>query len=747
MAAIHSLLKSGLHFRIPVSFILLAILLLDYGGIQAQTAPSVSSVAITSNAGSNNTYGKDDVIQITVTFSEAVTVTGTPQIQIDMDPADWGAKWANYSSGSGSTALVFSHTVVEPNLSTKGIAVLANTLRLTNGSIKSTSSSTSASLTHTGLSHNSAHMVDWRMAQPAIDCTTTLTVTRGGLKEVHGTWTVANDNAACYAGGWFVDYRDSVNVTWGTNRVTNVNSNKEFRYGGLTPGQTYEFRIRLIDGRGKGKRDSEIQDAWTTASNVVSRELGGGIPWSTIHKHGPGALWIKWGSVTDVGTAVDSVEHYKIRHREKGSDTWTMGDDLDANTNWADDTDIYYTRPPFEHDVKYEVQVGAQVTIGAETKYVWASAHEYTGINVPLRIWFIDDTPNHNRLIGRVFMMVDGNYSNMSALCDINGGTINCPPRTLVSLDVVPQGRYHIVARADVEDQVGTTGEYINFPVRGGGSVRYMGISAGVDNIIVNWDVARDFQVGMQYLKDGRAYRVKEFDSHIVQYRQGFSGEWTDVRKSTTATSHEISGVPPGTYQVQVIPCVAVVEITGYSTSGDGQEAAPHGGTETGELRRCLQKKERDVEVTLNRFASETRKEYYYEDDPGIVRGMHSIPKTVTVGPENTGIPTEVAEWWAGGGEDIGSLQVHWYLAPNDGGSIIAGYDIRYRKQGTSDWSYTQAHPLHDVYCIYVAFTCTAPARHWIFGLQSGSQYELGIRAYNANGHGEWVAMGTYQAS
>ena len=55
-------------------------------------------------------------------------VTGAPQLTIDMDPAEWGAKQAVYQSGSGTfTTLVFAHTVVEPNISTQGIAVLANT--------------------------------------------------------------------------------------------------------------------------------------------------------------------------------------------------------------------------------------------------------------------------------------------------------------------------------------------------------------------------------------------------------------------------------------------------------------------------------------------------------------------------------------------------------------------------------------------------------------------------------------------
>ena len=51
----------------------------------------MTGVEITSEAGDDDTYALErDRITITVTFSEAVDVTGTPQLKIDMDPAEWG---------------------------------------------------------------------------------------------------------------------------------------------------------------------------------------------------------------------------------------------------------------------------------------------------------------------------------------------------------------------------------------------------------------------------------------------------------------------------------------------------------------------------------------------------------------------------------------------------------------------------------------------------------------------------------
>ena len=100
------------------------------------------------------------MIRVTVTFSEAVDVTGSPRLTIDMDPADWGSKQAAYQGGSGTTTLTFTHTVVEPNYSPQGIAVLANTLQLNGGTVESTAADADADLSHSGLARDADHKVD-----------------------------------------------------------------------------------------------------------------------------------------------------------------------------------------------------------------------------------------------------------------------------------------------------------------------------------------------------------------------------------------------------------------------------------------------------------------------------------------------------------------------------------------------------------------------------------------------------------
>ena len=130
----------------------------------------MTGVTVVSDAGSDATYALGERIRVRVAFDEAVAVTGSPGIAIDMDPAEWGRKRAVYESGSGTDALIFVHEVVEPNLSRPGIAVLADTLALHGGAtIVSAATQTDAALGHTGLGHDPAHKVDWRLAPPGTE--------------------------------------------------------------------------------------------------------------------------------------------------------------------------------------------------------------------------------------------------------------------------------------------------------------------------------------------------------------------------------------------------------------------------------------------------------------------------------------------------------------------------------------------------------------------------------------------------
>ena len=120
-----------------------------------ETAPTISSISITSDSGDDDTYVEDDSIEVTVTFSEYVTVTGTPQLELDFDGT---ARTADYSSANRA-AVVFSYAVAPDDVDTDGIAISANKLTLNGGTIKDAADN-DATLTHDAVAADSGHKVE-----------------------------------------------------------------------------------------------------------------------------------------------------------------------------------------------------------------------------------------------------------------------------------------------------------------------------------------------------------------------------------------------------------------------------------------------------------------------------------------------------------------------------------------------------------------------------------------------------------
>ena len=97
-------------------------------------APTTTSV----NVPANGTYTTSQNLDFTVNFNENITVNttgGTPQIAVTIGST---VRQAVYSSGSGSTALVFRYTVQSGDLDTDGITI--GTLAANGGTLQDTAS-------------------------------------------------------------------------------------------------------------------------------------------------------------------------------------------------------------------------------------------------------------------------------------------------------------------------------------------------------------------------------------------------------------------------------------------------------------------------------------------------------------------------------------------------------------------------------------------------------------------------------
>ena len=134
-----------------------------------EPAVSIASVAITSPPDAGGNYATGEVIAVTVTFSEAVTVDtagGTPRLRIDLGGGDNNGRHAAYASGSGSEALVFRYTVAAGDESgTDGIALRgAGTVQLgldLDGGTIQGAGGVDADLSRAGLSPDPDHRVNW----------------------------------------------------------------------------------------------------------------------------------------------------------------------------------------------------------------------------------------------------------------------------------------------------------------------------------------------------------------------------------------------------------------------------------------------------------------------------------------------------------------------------------------------------------------------------------------------------------
>ena len=111
------------------------------------------------------TYGFGETIDITVTFDSAVTVdtsggTRRPGIAFRLD---WEnpIRWAEYSSGSGGTALVFTYTVKAGDMDADGILLAAGEVELFGGTIRDADdNAVAATLTYADPGPQSMHKVN-----------------------------------------------------------------------------------------------------------------------------------------------------------------------------------------------------------------------------------------------------------------------------------------------------------------------------------------------------------------------------------------------------------------------------------------------------------------------------------------------------------------------------------------------------------------------------------------------------------
>ena len=113
--------------------------------------PTVSGTPAVSASGDDGEWAPGETVEVTLTFSEAVTVDtagGTPSVGISLGGTQ--ARNALYLRGSGTTELVFGYTLANGDGSHSSMFVTPDSLTLNDGTIRSTASNVDAMLGHVG---------------------------------------------------------------------------------------------------------------------------------------------------------------------------------------------------------------------------------------------------------------------------------------------------------------------------------------------------------------------------------------------------------------------------------------------------------------------------------------------------------------------------------------------------------------------------------------------------------------------
>ena len=121
--------------------------------------PAVSSISITSRPTNGQTYDAGETISVQVVFSEDVTLSGDPSLELDIGGVARQATLRSVPERTFSSSLIFDYRVQAGDADIDGIGIGANRLRLNGGGIYD-GAGNAAGLSHDALTAGSAQKVD-----------------------------------------------------------------------------------------------------------------------------------------------------------------------------------------------------------------------------------------------------------------------------------------------------------------------------------------------------------------------------------------------------------------------------------------------------------------------------------------------------------------------------------------------------------------------------------------------------------
>ena len=186
----------------------------DLKEIPDAVAPTISSVSSSTNNGS---YKAGDVVAITITFSENVIVSGTPQLTLETGSSD---AVVNYSSGTGGSVLTFNYTVANGNTSTDLNYLSTNALALNGGTIKDAAGN-NATLILPALDDSNALASNKNLVIDTTAPTMTITATNGSTNVASGSTTNDATLTLTFTSSEATSNFASSDITLGSGAISN----------------------------------------------------------------------------------------------------------------------------------------------------------------------------------------------------------------------------------------------------------------------------------------------------------------------------------------------------------------------------------------------------------------------------------------------------------------------------------------------------------------------------------------------
>ena len=232
------------------------------------TAPRITGMSITSTpADGDGVYKTGERIEVTVEFDQAVTVTGTALLSMEIDMGPAGLAGVIYRRGSPGSALVFETVELLSSYSDgDGVSIPADSILLigANSTIRS-AEGVDAVLTYLGIAPDAGHRVNVAAGPGVPGAPTGLFATAAGPTSINLYWTAPTVTGGVAISGYKIEVCSTdctVEANWTDVEADTGSTATTYSHTGLSLGDTRHYRVSAINSGGTGA--ASITDSATT---------------------------------------------------------------------------------------------------------------------------------------------------------------------------------------------------------------------------------------------------------------------------------------------------------------------------------------------------------------------------------------------------------------------------------------------------------------------------------------------------